>query len=117
MNEDAWNKMTQPSRINVDAYIEAVRKRGTLDREIQATLFLMRHLYNFQYYLYYEDPDNFRERERELNRIFRALLCEKATQEQAKSVCQNNSSSTENRSTRPAYNPPARICIRDILKK
>lgn len=116
MEYELLEKMTNV-KIDIDAYIDGVRRHGNLEREIKATLFLMRHLYNFQYYLYYEDPDNFRERERELNRIFRALLCEKTTQEQAKSVCQNNSSSTENRSTSPAYNPPARIRIRDILKQ
>lgn len=117
MNEESWNKMTEPSRIDVDAYIESVRKRGTIAREIEATLFLMRHLYNYQYYIYHEDPDNFKEREREINKIFRALLREKAAQEDAKRVSENNSSSSENRSPSPTHNAPARIRIRNILKQ
>lgn len=98
-------------------YILEVRERDMLERELEHTINTMRGIYRVYRDEIWEDRDTFHAKEVRANQLFRALLREKARQEQLQNVSNHNGSATKDSRPRPTHNPPARICIRHVLKE
>ena len=94
-------------------WIQRIVKYDLLDLEIDRTKSLMQYRTR--------NPSSSKEDQNLLisnyNRMFKALLSEKARQELVKQVGDNNSSRSENSSSSPADNAPRSIRIRDILEQ
>ena len=98
---------------DIDTWIQRVVKHELVELEIDRTKSLMQYRT--------KNPSSSKEEQRVLisnyNRMFKALLAEKARQELVKQMGNDNSSRPENSSSSPANNAPRSIRIRDILEQ
>ncbi len=101
------------SERDIDNWIYRVVQHELLDLEIDRTKSLMQYRTR--------NPSVNKEDQRILisnyNRLFKALLAEKARQELVKQMGHNNGSRPENSGSSPANNAPRSIRIRDILEQ
>ena len=93
-------------------YVAEIRYAGVLDEELKRIREVMvGNLKNPE-----EDAAKQRETVIRLNQLFKVLLAEKARQDALKQVGNDNSSNTQDTSTRVAHDPRPRIRIWNILQ-
>lgn len=94
-------------------YVRDVVAHNDLESETDCVRRILVGLHRYHHF-----PEGEQQRRiKKFDQMFKALLTEKARQERSQKIGQNNSSKTENGSTRPADNSARSICVGDILKQ